>query len=148
MLQRVVTLLGLVTAVALAVVPVAGHCADTPTTSADTPVVTGTDGFHNLAALALIARALESPRTTSEDAARRVVCWYGRPTGTRFTYLMCARQGTLTGRRGPDYGYIYISGRPVNRARLERDVAALKVSDDWPTVAQQLRSMLAQMIKG
>ena len=99
--------------------------------------------FEQEVMLRLVRQALDRPRSVARNSFEDWVCWFDRPTGTRFYYLSCARQGDLyalqprqgqplTATRGEgSYGTILTTTRPVNRARLRRILREMPGSDDF-----------------
>lgn len=99
--------------------------------------------FRQEVALRVVRQAYGSPRSERHEDRDKWVCWLEKPTGSSFNYLGCARNGDIWALR-PDpqnrfgapsrtagYGKIMRSTKPVNRAKLERALAALPGSNDF-----------------
>jgi hypothetical protein len=99
--------------------------------------------FRQEVALRVVRQAYGSPRSERHEDRDKWVCWLEKPTGSSFKYLGCARNGDIWALR-PDpqnrfgapartagYGKIMRSTKPVNRAKLERALAALPGSNEF-----------------
>lgn len=99
--------------------------------------------FRQEVALRVVRQAYGSPRSERHEDRDKWVCWLEKPTGTSFNYLGCARNGDIWAlrpnslnrdyrpARTAGYGKIMRTTKPVNRAKLERALAALPGSNEF-----------------
>ncbi len=99
--------------------------------------------FKQEVALRIVRQAYNARRSDRQEDIDKWVCWLGRPTGSHFKHLSCARNGDIRalrpaqdGRFGQafrkaGYGKIMQTTRTVNRWKLEHALAELPGSSDF-----------------
>jgi len=100
--------------------------------------------FRQEVALRIVRQAYNAPRSDRQEDIDKWVCWLGRPTGSHFKHLSCARNGDIWALRPAKvagsfgvpfgkagYGKVMQTTRTVNRWKLEQALAALPGSSDF-----------------
>ncbi len=109
--------------------------------------VTGERSFEEEVTLRFLRQAIDGKRSERSEDIDNWVCWFEKATGTRFTYLNCARNGDLWALRPSDvpgtgligsnrearagYGTILRSTRPANRIKVRKALKNLPGSNEF-----------------